>query len=125
MVRTQARLGINPTQFNILVILLSYWFDPAKPPFPSKERIAKQIGCSASTVRRNTKELETAGLLKRRQNRTKAGDWGSNSYDLKGLVTKLKSFEPEFAKARELRKAAEAAERKASTPKGRRKAAST
>ena len=34
MVRAQARLGLNPTQFNILVQLLSYYMDPDRPPYP-------------------------------------------------------------------------------------------
>jgi hypothetical protein len=38
LVRGQKRLGLNTAQFNILVQLLSYWMDPAKPPFPVTSR---------------------------------------------------------------------------------------
>lgn len=41
LMRGQKRLGISTTQFNIVAQLMSYWFDPARPPFPSKRELAQ------------------------------------------------------------------------------------
>ena len=50
MVRAQSRLGINATQFNILVQLLEYWRTPERRPFPTKKEIAGRIGLTEKTV---------------------------------------------------------------------------
>jgi len=44
LMRGQKRLGISTTQFNIVAQLMSYWFDPARPPFPSKRDLAQRMG---------------------------------------------------------------------------------
>ena len=67
LLRAQARLGINTTQFNIIAQLLSYWIDPARPPFPTKRELAKRISITEQTLRINIKALEDAGLLRREQ----------------------------------------------------------
>lgn len=115
--RNQGRLGLSPMQMNIIVQLLDYWFDEARPPFPSKAVLAARMGVDKKTIQRNVKALETAGYLKREQKKTAAGDWGSNTYHLNGLVEKIKSLEPEFAKVRNEKQAMDAV---AETPIGKR-----
>lgn len=106
LIRSQARLGLSPLQFNILIQLLEYWHDPGRPPFPSKEELAGRMGVKAKTVQTNIRALEKAGLVKREYRKTSSGDWNSNIYHLDGLVARVQALEPEFAKARDDRKAA-------------------
>ncbi len=106
LLRSQAKLKLTPTQFNIIVQLLSYWYQPDQPPFPSKQELADRIGITTDTLRINMVKLEKLGLLQREQRTTAVGDYGSNTYDLDGLVQKLQRLEPKFTKERENRQAA-------------------
>ena len=106
LLRGQSRLGLSPTQFNIIAQLLSYWFDPDRPPFPSKRELAGRIGITEQTLRINIKALEEAGLVFREQRYTMAGDYGSNTYHLGGLVKKIKKLVPDFDEERKERQAA-------------------
>jgi predicted transcriptional regulator len=117
MVRAQHRLGVNPTQFCILVQLLEYWRSPDRAPFPTKQQLADRIGVKQSTIKHNIGALEKAGLIKREQHKTSAGDWGANTYHLDRLVKRIQALEPEFAEEKAKR---EAARRKVETPKGKR-----
>ncbi len=106
MVRAQHRLGVNPTQFCIMVQLLEYWRTPERAPFPTKQQLADRIGVSQSTIQTNMRELEKAGLVRRQGHRTASGDWGANTYHLDGLVTRLAALEPEFEEEKQKRGAA-------------------
>lgn len=103
LMRGQKRLGISTTQFNIIAQLMSYWFDPARAPFPSKRELAQRMGITEQTLRINIKALEERGLVKREQWTTPAGDYGSNRYHLDGLVKALKKLEPDFDEERKER----------------------
>jgi predicted transcriptional regulator len=104
LMRGQKRLGISTTQFNIVAQLMSYWFDPARPPFPSKRDLAQRMGITEQTLRINIKALEERGLVMREQWKTAAGDYGSNRYHLDGLVKALKKLEPDFDEERKERR---------------------
>lgn len=104
LMRGQKRLGISTTQFNIVAQLMSYWFDPARAPFPSKRDLALRMGITEQTLRINIKALEERGLVQREQWKTSAGDYGSNRYHLDGLVKALKKLEPDFDEERKERK---------------------
>lgn len=117
LIRAQSRLGINTTQMNIIVTLLEYWVSPARKPFPTKKDLANRIGLNEKTIQTNIRELEKAGLIRREQRKTKAGDWNSNVYHLDGLIAKVKKLEPEFSEAREQRAKAK---REVETPVHRR-----
>ena len=106
LLRAQKRLGISTTQFNIIVQLLGYWIDPARPPFPSKRDLAQRMGITPQTLRINIKALEEAGLVNRVQRITAAGDYGPNTYRLEGLVRKLRDLVPDFDEERREREAA-------------------
>lgn len=106
LLRAQKRLGITPTQLNIIVQLLSYYYDPARPPFPTKRDLAQRVGITEQTLRINIKALEDAGLITREQWKTAAGDYGSNRYHMSGLVKKLKELEPDFEEERKERQEA-------------------
>lgn len=103
MVRAQSRLGLNPAQFNILVQLLSYYIEPTRPPYPPKRHLLQRTGMSEATLKKHVKALEQAGFIRREQQVTGAGDFGSNIYHLDGLIEKLKKLVPDFDKEREER----------------------
>lgn len=104
---------------NIVLQLLDYWIDPVRKPFPSKKDLAQRIGVTPKTIQNNIRELEKAGLIQRELRKTAAGDWNSNVYHLDGLVAKVQALEPDFADAKEKRKAAK---HNAETPAGMRSA---
>jgi hypothetical protein len=108
LLRGQKRLGISATQFNIIAQLLSYWFDPDRPPFPPKRDLAGRIGITEQTLRINIKALEDRKLVVREQRTTAAGDYGPNIYHLDGLVKKLQELEPDFEEERKERQDARA-----------------
>jgi hypothetical protein len=117
LIRSQHRLGINSTQFCLLIHLLELYWAKDRPPFPTKQQLADRIGIKVSSIKPNMKALETAGLIRREQKKTSAGDWGANTYHLDGLIAKIQQLEPEF----EIEKRRRAAERKrVETPKGKR-----
>ena len=97
----QARLGINTVQFNIIMQLADFWWDPDRKPYPAKKLLSDRIGMSERQIQRQIAELEAAGLVTR-IGRTRPGRGKtSNEYDLGGLVARLKELEPEFTAVQE------------------------
>ena len=117
LIQGQRRLGITPTQMNIIIQLLDYWREPSRKPFPTKNELAERLNVTAKTIQNNIRALEKAGLIARELRRTAAGDWNSNIYHLDGLVQKVQALEPDFSEARRKRKEAKV---NAETPAGRR-----
>jgi DNA-binding MarR family transcriptional regulator len=72
LIRSQSRLGISTTQFNIIVQLLSYWIDLARPPFPPKRDLAQRMSITQQTLRINLKALEEKRYISRVQQKTAA-----------------------------------------------------
>jgi hypothetical protein len=109
LIQAQRRLGISPTQMNIVVQLLDYWYDPSRKPFPSKKDLAQRIGVTTKTIQINVRALEKAGLIHRQQRKTAAGDWNTNIYHLDGLVARVRALEPEFTAEKQKRRQAKTA----------------
>ena len=101
LLRAQNRLGLNPTQLAVLLQLCDFWWERERKPYPSKALLAERLGLSPRQVQRYIAELETAGLVKRIQRRAPHGGKLTNSYDLGGLVGRLKDLEPDFRKVGE------------------------
>lgn len=101
LLRAQQRLGLNPTQLAILLQLADYWWDEERKPFPSKQALSDRLGISPRQIQRYIAELEAAGLVKRIERRAAHQGKLSNTYDLSGLVERLKKLEPEFREVRE------------------------
>lgn len=86
LIERQRKLGLDAVDFNILMHLLSYWWDAKNKPHPSKKRIADALGVHPRTVQRRIAAMEKSGLIKREE-RTGAGKGTqTNKYDLKGLI---------------------------------------
>lgn len=109
MLRAQGSLGLNTTQFNILAQLLSYYFDPARVPFPKKIDLANRLGVTPKAIQANMRILEKNGFIRREQQVSAAGDWGSNLYHLDGFIAKVRELEPGFAEEKKKKAAAKRA----------------
>jgi predicted transcriptional regulator len=98
LLRGQRRLGLSPTQVTVLLHLIDWWTDADRKPWTSKNTLSQRMGISERQFQRVAATLEKAGFLKRVEHITHRGK-GPNSYDLSGLVEKLKALAPEFRKA--------------------------
>ena len=106
LLRGQQRLGLNPTQLAVLLQLCDYWWENARKPYPSKEKIATRLKLSPRQVQRYIAELEKAGFVMRVPRFARNGGKLTNIYDLSGLVRKLEQIEPEFRQVEEAAKLA-------------------
>ena len=105
LLRAQQRLGLNPTQLAVLMQLCDFWWDSDRKPFPGKKALGQRLSLSPRQVQRYIAELEQAGLVLRIERRADHGGKLTNSYDLSGLVNRLKTLEPEFRAVEEKAKA--------------------
>ena len=118
LLRAQRRLGLNPTQLAVLLQLCDYWWESKRRPFPGKKALAQRLGLGPRQVQRYIAELESVGLVQRIERKADHGGKQTNTYDLSGLVDRLKSLEPEF---RAVEEKAKASRRAVSTPRYRAK----
>jgi DNA-binding CsgD family transcriptional regulator len=94
----QAKLGVTPEEFNVLLQIISHWWIPGKQPFLSKEDLAQRMSMHPRTAQIHIAKLEKKGLLRRvKRVRYKSGQ-APNGFDLSGLVEKLEKMAPEFKK---------------------------
>lgn len=101
LMQAQARLGLSPAQFNIVMQLADMWWTAEQSPWPTKKLLGDRLGMSDRQVQRHLADLEQNGLVKRVGRVRPGRGRTSNLYDLSGLVERLRKLEPEFAKARE------------------------
>ena len=101
LLRAQRRLGLNPVQLAVLMQLCDYWWEEGRKPYPSKEALAGRLGIGARQVQRHIAALEEAGLVQRVERIGRHGGKLTNTYDLSGLVKRLKELEPEFREVEE------------------------
>jgi len=85
LVRRQRTLGLDSIDVNILLHLMTYWWEDGNLPHPSKETLAQAIGISASTVQRRIRAMEAGGLLVRVERRKEKNRSDTNLYDLTPL----------------------------------------
>jgi predicted transcriptional regulator len=99
----QQELQLGPSEFNVLIQLLKYWWDKENLPHPAKTLIAEQMGVSPRTVQRSIAKLEALGLVKR-ITRTKPNEGQSSNYhDFSGLIKKITPLAKQSAKERKAR----------------------
>jgi predicted transcriptional regulator len=95
----QSDLKISPLGLNIILNLVSHWWDSEENPYPSQESLAKRMGVSKRSVQREVANLVSLGLIEKRS--TKASDnkyKGRNTYDLTNLVKILNDKKQESPK---------------------------
>lgn len=99
LLRGQRRLGLSSTQLVVLLQLIDWWNDADKQPWSAKSTLAQRIGLSERQLQRQVATLEQAGLVQRIEKVTNRGKQ-PNTYDLSGLVEKLKELAPQFRQAK-------------------------
>lgn len=97
----QRALGLDSVDINILLVLLSHWWQADNLPFPSKKTIAEAIGCDESTVRRRIKNLEAGKLIQRIMRPVEKDRNKTNQYDFSGLIAAATPYAQEEVQARE------------------------
>ncbi len=95
LLEKQQAIGLTPTDVNIILYLLSYWWTAENKPYPSKASIAKAIGVEPRTVQRRIAALEKAGLIWREERRTSKNGSDTNRYHFDGLIEAAKRFAQE------------------------------
>lgn len=101
LLRAQRRLRLSPTQLAVLLQICDYWWEERRKPYPSKELLADRLGLSPRQIQRHIAELEEMGLVERIARTGSHGGRLSNTYDLAGLITRLKEIEPDFREVEE------------------------
>jgi len=86
-----------------------------RKPYPTKKTLGERLNLKPRRVQQIMAELEQAGFVKREKRVSHRGQL-SNSYDLSGLVAKLRALEPDFRRAEEV---AREGRRQAARPQGR------
>ena len=61
LLRLQTRLSLEPIDLTIIVHLLRFWIDSL--PFPSKAKLARDIGVHQRTVSRRIRAMRALGYL--------------------------------------------------------------
>lgn len=85
LLKKQSELGLNPSEFNVLINLIRFWWKSKKLPFPDLEKIAEEMGVSSRTLYRIVSALEKKGFIKRIREEGKPTE-----YNFAGLIDKLK-----------------------------------
>jgi DNA-binding MarR family transcriptional regulator len=86
LIERQRKLGLDPLDFNILLHLMSYWWEPENKPRPSKQTIAAAVGRDARTVQRRIASLEKQGLIRREARNGAGRGTQTNRYHFDGLI---------------------------------------
>lgn len=108
IIRRQKALGLTPLDVNIIMQLLTYWWEPENLPRPSKKTIAAAIGVDARTVQRRIAAMEKAKFIKRLPRSSAANGSNPNLYDFSGLIAAAEPFAREELQEIEQRKKASA-----------------
>lgn len=84
LVRGMSELGIDPTSLAILLYLSVFWWESEKLPYPSIQRMSKEIGVSSKTIERKLSQMEKNRILVR-----KKITGGATQYDMTPLLRLL------------------------------------
>ncbi|WP_328732293.1 helix-turn-helix domain-containing protein [Vreelandella azerica] len=85
LIYRQKTLGLDSLDLNILLHLMTYWWQNEQKPYPSKATLAKSIGVTSGTIQKRIRAMEAGGLIKRIQRRRENNRSDTNEYDLSPL----------------------------------------
>ena len=63
LIMDQSRLGISPLEMCALLHMMRFWWDVKKPPFPSIEKTAKEIGVPEEDLQEAISSLKEKNLI--------------------------------------------------------------
>lgn len=92
LIHRMGSLGLKPTEFCVLMVIISYWIKTEQPPHPSVETIAASLAVDARTVRRAITALIKKDLIIRQTRVTANNGNKTNLYYLTPLVDRLKPY---------------------------------
>lgn len=101
LIHRQKTLGLTPLDINILLHLMTYWWDNGKNPYPAKKTLADSIGVDPRTIQRRIAGMVAAGFIKRVERRNKNNRSDTNEYDLTPLKDLLLPHAKEELQERE------------------------
>lgn len=104
LIERQRKLGLDPLDFNILLHLMSYWWEPGNKPRPSKKTIAAAVGRDPRTVQRRIASLERQGLIKREGRNGAGRGTQTNRYHFDGLIKAATELAQETLAERKVKK---------------------
>lgn len=114
----QAELELGPTDINVLLHLLSYWWSAGDLPHPSKKTIAEMMGIDPRTVQRRIAAMEKRGLIQRVRRQGAHRGTQTNIYKFDGLIEAATVFAKKHVEEREAKAKAKAGKTsKGSKPK--------
>lgn len=93
LIKFQNKLKISPVSMNVLLHILSQWWQKENLPYPSQSSIAEKMGVSTRTVQRELLTMKKNGIIAIK--RTSINDpkfMGRNIYDFSLLVNKLQKL---------------------------------
>jgi len=112
----QQALGLDALDINILLHIISFWWEVNNKPHPSKTTIANAIGVDPRTVQRRIAALESGGLIRREQRRESPTGSKTNIYHLDGLIAAATPYAHEKMQDIQVERAAKAARAKRKGP---------
>ena len=83
LIRNVGNLKLTGTDFAVLSVILSYWWEADKPPVPRVGGVARMLDVNPRTVERSLKKMTELGLIKREKARR------GGAIDLSPLVEKV------------------------------------
>lgn len=88
--KSQSQLGLDCTEFVVLLNVLTHWWFKDRNPFPTTFTLAKRTGVSTRTAQRAIKALEAKGLIIKKRGRR------GREFDVGPLVGKLNAIAAGF-----------------------------
>lgn len=96
LITHQARLGLEPSDLNVLLHLIVRWWEPNRKPYLGKKEMAKAMGdVSLRTVQRSLSRLRKANYIVQRPRMRADGSHTTPEYDLSGLVMRVNELAQE------------------------------
>ena len=90
LLKNLGRLGLKPVEALVVIELISCWGPERKHPFPSRGTLWGCIGCDKRRLDCAIRRLVKMELVKKVKQVGQDGRQASNSYDLSGLIDRLK-----------------------------------
>ena len=90
----QNELGISSLEINVLLNLITHWWEPNDKIYPAQDGIASRMGVSKRTVQRGIEKLLDRGLINVKPTSRDGQYKGRNIYDLSPLVALIDKKAP-------------------------------
>ena len=82
----QHALGLTPLDVNIILYLVTYWWNADNKPRPAKATIAQALGVTPRTIQRRIAAMEKGGFIRREEQRISKQGSKPNLYHFDGLI---------------------------------------